>query len=264
MSGSGAPDARPLAGRTVVVTRARAQAGDFIAALEEMGAEVVAVPLIRILPAADQGPLRDAARCAATFDWIVFTSANGVDRFFAALAEDGRDARALAAARIAAIGPATAAELAKHAVVPDLIPGEHVGEAAAEALVAAGVAGKRILLPRAEVAGAVLPDALRARGADVVEAAAYRTLPDGEGAAELRRRLEAGEIDWVTFTSSSTARYFAELVGTEVGRARVASIGPVTSRMAREMGMRVDVEAAEYTIPGLLAALRAFHTEAAR
>jgi len=261
---SGASDARPLAGRTIVVTRARAQAGDFIAALEEMGAEVVPLPLIRIAPAGDPEPLREAARCAGTFDWIVFTSANGVDRFFAALAEDGCDAGAFAAARIAAIGPATAAELAKHAIVPDLVPGEHVGEAAAEALAAEGVAEKRILLPRAEVARSVLPDALRARGAEVVEVAAYRTVPDGEGAAEVRHRLDAGEIDWVTFTSGSTVRYFAELVGADLGGARVASIGPVTSRMAREMGMRVDVEAAEYTIPGLLAALRAFHTEAER
>jgi uroporphyrinogen III methyltransferase/synthase len=251
---------RPLAGRTVVVTRPRAQAGGFAAALEEMGAEVVPLPAIRIAPAPDPEPLRQAVRCAGTFDWIVFTSVNGVARFFAALADAGRDARALAPARIAAIGPATAAELAKHAIIPDLVPGEYVAEAAVEALAAEGVAGKRVLLPRAEIARAVLPDELRARGAEVVDVAAYRTVPDGEGAAEVRRRLDAGEIDWVTFTASSTVRTFAELVGADVGRARVASIGPVTSGTARELGMRVDVEAAEYTIPGLLAALR-FHVE---
>lgn len=263
MSGTAADGSRPLAGRTVVVTRARAQAGPFIEALEEMGAEVVPLPTIRIVPPADPEPLREAARSAATFDWIVFTSANGVERFFAALAEEGRDGRALAAAKVAAIGPATAAELAKHGVVPDMVPREHVAEAAAQALAAEGVAGKRILLPRAEAARAVLPDALRARGALVADVAAYRSVPDGADAAEVRRRLDAGEIDWVTFTSGSSVRNFAEGVGADVGRARVASIGPVTSRAARELGMRVDVEAAEYTIPGLLAALRAVNTEAA-
>ncbi|HET6229137.1 MAG TPA: uroporphyrinogen-III synthase, partial [Longimicrobiaceae bacterium] len=113
-----------------------------------------------------------------------------------------------------------------------------------------------ILLPRAEVARSVLPDALRGRGADVVEVAAYRTVPDGAEAESVRRRLAAGEIDVVTFTSSSTAKNFVDLAGTDLGGARVASIGPITSATARELGLTVDVEAEEYTISGLVAAVR--------
>jgi len=244
----------------VVVTRARAQASVFAASLRELGAEVVQLPVIRIAPPEDPAPLRAAAAEAGSFDWIVFTSANGVDRFFAALAEGGRDARALGGVSLCAIGPATAEELARHGVRADLIPDEFVAEAALEALAAATeLAGKRVLIPRAAEARAVLPDGLRARGAEVVEVAAYRTVHDGSGADEVRRALDAGEVDWVTFTAGSTVRSFAALVGADVGRARVASIGPITSATVRELGMRVDVEAAEYTIPGLLRAIRAFH-----
>jgi uroporphyrinogen III methyltransferase/synthase len=112
------------------------------------------------------------------------------------------------------------------------------------------------------VARAVLPDSLREHGAEVVEVAAYRTVQDGAGADEVRRRIAAGEVDLVTFTASSTVRSFADLVGTEVGRAASASIGPITSGTLRELGMKVDVEAAEYTIPGLVAAIRGFYQEA--
>jgi uroporphyrinogen III methyltransferase/synthase len=256
-------DRRPLSGRRVVVTRARAQASGFAASLRELGAEVVQLPVIRIAPPEDAAPLRAAAEAAGTFDWIVFTSANGVDRFFAALAEGGRDARALGGVSLCAIGPATAGELAKHGVRADLVPDEFVAESALAALVAATeLAGKRILIPRAAEARAVLPDGLRERGAEVVEVAAYRTVHDGSGADEVRRALDAGEVDWVTFTAGSTVRSFAALVGADVGRARVASIGPITSATVRELGMRVDVEAEEYTIPGLLKAVREFQVEA--
>jgi len=137
------------------------------------------------------------------------------------------------------------------------VPDEFVAEAALEALAAAGdLGGKRILIPRAAEAREVLPDGLRARGAEVVVVPAYRTVQDGSGAEEVRRALDAGEIDWVTFTASSTVRSFVSLVGTGMGRARVASIGPITSATVRELGMKVDVEAEEYTIPGLLRAIR--------
>jgi len=253
-------DRRPLSGKRVVVTRARAQASGFAARLRELGAEVVQLPVIRIAPPEDAAPLREAAETAGSFDWIVFTSANGVDRFFAALAEAGRDARALGGVSVCAIGPATAEELAKHGIRADLVPDEFVAEAALQALAATGdLAGKRILIPRAAEAREVLPDGLRERGAEVVVVAAYQTVHDGSGADEVRRALHAGEVDWVTFTAGSTVRSFAALVGADVGRARVASIGPVTSATVRELGMRVDVEAEEYTIPGLLKAIRAYH-----
>ncbi|HKP74957.1 MAG TPA: uroporphyrinogen-III synthase, partial [Longimicrobiaceae bacterium] len=154
------------------------------------------------------------------------------------------------------IGPATAEALAKHGVRADLVPGEYVAEAALEALSAATeLAGKRILIPRAAEARPVLPDGLRTRGAEVHEVAAYRTVRDGSGAEGVREKLDAGEIDWVTFTASSTVRSFASLLGADAGKARVASIGPITSETVRELGMRVDVEAEEYTIPGLVQAL---------
>jgi uroporphyrinogen III methyltransferase/synthase len=253
-------DRRPLSGKRVVVTRARAQASGFAASLRELGAEVVQLPVIRVAPPEDAAPLREAVEAAGSFDWIVFTSANGVDRFFAALAEAGRDARALGGVFLCAIGPATAEELAKHGIRADLVPDEFVAEAALQALAATGdLSGKRILVPRAAEAREVLPDGLRERGAEVVVVAAYRTVHDGSGADEVRRALDAGEVDWVTFTASSTVRSFVELVGTGVGRARVASIGPITSATVRELGMRVEVEAEEYTISGLLQAIRAYH-----
>ncbi|HEX2204211.1 MAG TPA: uroporphyrinogen-III C-methyltransferase [Longimicrobium sp.] len=253
-------DRRPLSGRKIVVTRARAQASDLAAALEALGAEVVQLPTIRIEPPADPGPLRRAVEEVASFDWVVFTSVNGVDRFFAVLAEQGRDARALATVAVAAIGPATAAALAKHGVRADLLPDEFVAEAAVEALSAAtDLPGKRILLPRADIARAALPEGLRARGAEVAEVDAYRTVRDGAGAGAVRERLAAGDVDWVTFTAASTVRGFTDLVGTELGAAKVASIGPITSAAARERGMTVDLEAREYTIPGLVRAILDFY-----
>jgi uroporphyrinogen III methyltransferase / synthase len=250
-------DRRPLSGRRIVVTRARAQASDFAAALEALGAEVVQFPTIRIVPPADQEPLRRAAAQARTFDWIVFTSVNGVERFWYALGEQGCDARSLCGVKVCAIGPATAGELERRGVRADAVPDEFVAEAAVETLLRAGVGtGTRILLPRADVARAVLPERLREHGAEVVEVAAYSTEQDGAGAERVRAMLDGGEIDVVTFTASSTAKNFVELVGTQVGRAAVASIGPITTRTARELGMRVDVEAEEYTIPGLTRAIQ--------
>ena len=250
-------DSRPLSGRRVVVTRARAQASDLAAALEELGAEVIQFPTIRITAMPDPKPLREAAARAAEFDWVVFTSVNGVERFFAALGELRRDARALGAVGVCALGPATAAELERHGVRADLVPDEYVAEGVIAALSAATeLAGKRILLPRAEVARAVLPDALRALGAEVVEVAAYRTVQDGSDAEAVRERIAAGEVDVVTFTASSTVRSYVDLLGRELGGARVASIGPITSATARELGLPVDVEADEFTIPGLVAAVR--------
>lgn len=247
---------RPLAGRRIVVTRARTQAGDFAAALEELGAEVVPFPTIRIAPAADPQPLRDAVARAASFDWIVFTSVNGVEAFWAALGEARRDTRALGGVRVAAIGPATAGALAMRGIRADVVPGEYVAEAAAEALLAADeLRGTRILLPRADLARAALPERLRAAGADVVEVDAYTTVPDGAGAERVRPLFADDAVDAVTFTASSTVRNFVRLLGPHVGTAAVACIGPITAATARALGMRVDVEAEEYTIPGLTAAL---------
>jgi uroporphyrinogen III methyltransferase / synthase len=249
-------ESRPLFGRSIVVTRPRAQASSFVAGLESLGAEVVQFPTIRVEPVADAEPLLQAAREAGGFDWIVFTSANGVAHFWTALRRAGRDSRSLAGVSVCAIGPATAAALDAHGIRADLLPERYVAESVVEALSGrADVRGKRVLLPRAELARAVLPDELRARGADVVEVVAYRTLPDAMEAGWFRQRLEAGAVDVITFTSSSTVQNFVALIGTDIGQARVAAIGPVTASTARELGLPVDVEAEEYTVPGLIQAI---------
>lgn len=252
-----ASEQRPLAGRRVVVTRPRAQATGLVEALEELGAEVLAFPTIRIVDPEDPEPLREAARHADEFDWIVFTSVNGVERFWAELRAGGRDTRALCGVSLCAIGPSTAGALELEGAKADLVPPEYVAEAVAEAMATeTGLRGARVLVPRPEVARSVLPEALRALGAEVVEVTAYRTIADGTGLAELERRLREGEVDLLTFTASSTVRFFVEMLGADVGRAEVAVIGPVTAATARELGLAVHVEAAEYTVPGLVAAIR--------
>jgi uroporphyrinogen III methyltransferase / synthase len=250
---------RPLFGKRVVVTRARAQASGFAARLDAMGAEVVQFPTIRIVPAADEEPLLRAAREADGYDWIVFTSVNGVARFWAAMRAVGRDARALGGVSICAIGPATAAALELEGVRADLVPEKFVAESVLEALRAEGdLTGRRVLLPRAELARSTLPEGLEAAGAEVTDVVAYRTVPDGGEAERFREMLAAGEVDLVTFTASSTVNNFVDLVGTAIGGAVVASIGPITSATARERGLPVHIEASEYTIDGLLDAIRSF------
>lgn len=249
-------EARPLFGMRVVITRARAQAAEFVRSLESLGAEVIAFPTIRIVDPTDPEPLRRAVREVERFDWALFTSVNGVERFWAALRAAGRDTRALGGVSLCAIGPATAAALEAEGARADLVPPEYVAESVVEALAAEGaLGGKRILLPRAEVARSTLPVELRARGAELVEVAAYRTVPDDGEAPRLRGLLERGEVDLITFTASSTVRNFVDLVGGDVGRAGIACIGPITAGTARELGLPVHIEAEAYTIPGLIDAI---------
>lgn len=239
---------RPLLGRRIVVTRAAEQAGELRHALEALGAFVIDLPTIAIAPLAFDPPqLRD-------FAWVVFTSANGVGAFFEqALNARGLDARELGGARIAAIGTGTEAALARHGIRANLVPPRFV----AESLVDAFPAGAgRVLVARAEVARDVLPDGLAEKGWNVEVLDVYRTLagrPDPGAVAAVR----AGEVDAVTFTSSSTVRNFFEVVGPFAGPPPlVVSIGPVTSETARALGYRVDGEASEHSIAGLVAAVR--------
>lgn len=241
----------PLSGRTIVVTRARAQAAPLAAALEGLGARTLQYAAIRTEPLDASTPLRGALARLRPDDWVVFTSANGVECFFASAG-----AALPGGVRVCAIGAVTADALARNGVRADLVPNQFVAEAAAEALLAAGVAaGTRVLLARAASARPVLPQVLGTHGAEVMDVAVYRTVPDGSGAEEVRRALDAGEVDAVTFASGSAVASFADRVGTTLGRARAASIGPATSTALRERGIRVDVEADEHTIPGLVRAL---------
>ena len=244
-------EGRPLFGRRVVVTRTRSQASQLSRALAELGADPVEVPVIEIVPPSDGGASLAAAVAAlATYDWVVFTSPNGVERTFAHIP----DARALGRARVAAIGPGTAAALAQRRVVADLVPERFVAEALLEAFPAPPEGGGRVLLARAEVARPVLPDGLAARGWVVDVAAAYRT--DAPAPTEDALDALAG-ADAVTFTSSSTVTRFVAAFGVEAVPPVVACIGPITAATAREAGLEVTVEAAEHTIDGLVAALLA-------
>ncbi len=250
---------RPLAGRRVVVTRPRAQSREMIALLEEAGAEAIECPTIRIEPPSDPSELRRAARTAGEYDWLVFASAHAVDFFFAALHEEGLDARALAGVRVAAVGPATAERLAQAGIRADVRPARFTTAGLIETLAPGGcLAGRRVLCPRSDIAPPDLPRGLSAAGAAVKEVVAYRTVPDGAGAAEVRGQLEAGAIHWLTFTSSSTAECFLRAVPAEVVResgARVASIGPATSAAIRAAGLGVTVEAATSTARGVVEAI---------
>ena len=250
---------RPLLGRRIAVTRAREQAGELVRALETLGAEVVAAPTIRIEALNDLEPLRRALARLAEYHWVVFTSQNAVQVVFDRLEDWGLSPRDFAGRHIAAIGPATGDALSARSVRVDVLPDGYVAESLVEAVAAQDdLRGARVLVPRAETARDALPDGLRARGAVVDVIPVYRTLPAlGDGAA-LAKDILAGRIDVVTFTASSTVRYFVESVGREAaasGRFRGAVIGPITAATAREYGIPVTIEAVEYTTDGLVDAL---------
>ena len=246
---------RPLHGRRIVVTRARAQASGLAATLSGLGAEVIELPAIRIEPRVDSDAVRDAVAGLHAYALVCLTSPNGVRLLFEAMAAQGRDARALANATVAAIGPGTAAALEERGVIADVVPDRFVAEALVEALAGVDVAGRPVLVARASEARDVLPDALARRGADVDVVAVYETVreePDPES-------VEAAQTaDYVTFTSSSTVRNLLDAVGDRFPRdARIVSIGPVTSATARERGLEVHVEAERHDPGGLVEALLA-------
>ena len=259
-------DLKPLFGKRVLVTRPSGQAAVLSQMLRDEGAQPVEAPTIRIVPPEDPQPLRAAMGRLERYDWVVFTSKNGVDRFFAELERQGADARRLGGARVAAIGPGTAAELALHGIVPDQVPGEFRGEAVAQRILDVhdgDLSGLSILLPRAAVARDVVPDMLREAGAEVDVVPAYRSVPpEGEAVQRLRRLIRDGEVDVVTFTASSTVTNLVELLGEDAAKQleplTVATIGPITAATAEELGIRVDVTAEEYTNPGMVAALAAW------
>ncbi len=253
--------ARPLCGRRVVVTRARAQASELSSMLRDYGAEPVELPTIEILPPKDLTALDTAIGAIAQYDTIVFTSVNGVAAFFDRLRVHHRkDARSLAKAEVWAIGPKTAEALEARGIVAEFVPREFRAEALLDACAGDDLGGRRFLLPRADIARAELRDGLAARGARIDEVSAYRTVGVAQHRVAVLRLLAEGRLDAVTFTSSSTVRNFVEQFSAgEVARIRdqavIASIGPITSETARELGLPPTVEAAEYTLEGLLAAL---------
>jgi len=246
---------RPLHGRTVVVTRARAQASGLARTLRGLGANVVELPAIRIESLIGSDEVRDAATGIRDYDLVCLTSPNGVRLLFEALAEAGRDARALAGTTVAAIGPGTARALAAHGIAADVVPERFVAESLVEALTQVDVEGKRVLVARAAEARDVLPDALHERGGTVDVVALYETVREAPDDAAV---AAAEDADYVTFTSSSTVKNLTEALGDRFpARARIVSIGPITSTTVREAGLEVAIEADRHDVDGLLAALLA-------
>lgn len=244
---------RPLHGKRVVVTRARAQASGLAAALRALGAEVVELPAIRISPRIDSDEVKRAVDAIQSYALICLTSPNGVRLLFQALEEAGLDARALAGATVAAIGPGTAQALAQRGIAADVVPERFVAEALVEALEPVEVAGRPVLIARAAEARDVLPDALGERGAKVDVVAVYET----EREDPPDDAIEAAQsADYITFTSSSTVRNLVDAMGSRLpSAARVVSIGPITSEAARAAGLDVAVEAKRHDIDGLIEAL---------
>jgi uroporphyrinogen III methyltransferase/synthase len=238
-------ESRPLHGTTIAVTRARAQASGLAARLSELGAEVVQAPMIRVC--ALPGPAPDLRR----YDLVCLTSPNGVAMLFERMTAEGLDARALAGTRVAAVGPGTARALADHGVIADVVPERFVAEGLIEALTDVSVS--RALVAHAAQARDVLPDALRERGAEVDVLALYETVAEPFSDAE---RAAITAADYVTFTSSSTVRFFFDQAPDVLNpNARLASIGPVTSETLRELGHPPDLEAERHDVDGLIAAL---------
>jgi uroporphyrinogen III methyltransferase/synthase len=250
---------RPLLGKRIAITRTREQAGVLRGQLTVRGAQVVEIATIEIRDPASWEPLDSAIRRLEEFDYLLMTSVNGARNFLRRLQACGRQVRDLQALVIGAIGPATAAELAKNGVRVDVIPRQYVAEGLLEALGDRDLTGKAFLIPRAKVARDVVPRVLREKGGRVEVVEAYETAVPQLPAGELQRLLTPSP-DVITFTSSSTASNFARLAGqNNVSRllrgVAIASIGPITSETIRKLGLTVTIEAKECTIPGLVRAI---------
>ncbi|MSQ47637.1 MAG: uroporphyrinogen-III synthase [Deltaproteobacteria bacterium] len=249
----------PLAHRRIVVTRPRAQAQRFIDLLEHHGAEVIECPTIEIVPMASYEQLDAAIAQLSTYDWLIFTSVNGVEYFMARARARQREIASLHHLQIATIGPATAQAVEALGLRVHAVPEEYRAEALVTVL--GKVKGKRMLLPRAEQARAVLPKELRALGAQVDEIASYQTvLPQATAVQPVRTLLQAGTVDMVTFTSSSTVKNFVALFSADelsmlCRHTRIGCIGPITAETVREHGLTVAVQSEVYTIPAFAEAI---------
>jgi uroporphyrinogen III methyltransferase/synthase len=254
-------ETRPLFGITVLVTRPREQAAEFSTLLTAHGASVQAFPTIAIVPPADWTGLDAAIRRLDGFDWIIFTSVNGVRYFFERLGAAGLDVRALARARLCAIGLRTADELAAHHLKVDLVPAEYQAEGVIEAFAHVQVKSKRILIPRAEVARDLLPQQLKARGADVTVAVAYRTIRPEADVNALKGLLQEKRVDVVAFTSSSGVQNYVECFADVeeavalTAHALVACLGPITAQKAEACGLKVSIVPKANTVPALADAI---------
>lgn len=258
-------DNRPLFGKRILVTRTAEQAGAFNQLLQAQGAEAISCPVIEIVAPPSWEELDSAIRSLGEIDDLILTSANAVDAFFSRLKFAGRDLRALAGITLVAVGPKTAAALAERGLSPDLIPADYRAEGVVALLRERGVAGRRILYPHAELARDLIPRELAAAGAEVMAPLAYRTVVPHQGGEEIRRQLSTGEIDAVTFTSSSTVENFLAMVGADAQQllqgVTIVSIGPLTSATAKQHGLVIDVEPAASTLEGMVVAMVEYFAE---
>jgi uroporphyrinogen III methyltransferase/synthase len=251
---------RPLTGKRIVVTRAREQASDLVRLLSDLGAECLEFPTIKVVPMPDCRLLDKAIDDISSYDYLVFTSVNGVTFFLERLFEKGLDARCLGHIRTVAIGPSTSARLRQYGLNTDILPESYRAESVIAAFEKEPVQGKRVLLPRAKDARPVLPVELTKMGATVDEIITYAAIPVSENTDELIRNLHHGNIDMITFTSSSTVTNFKALLPDREFEAlmknvMIAGIGPITADTARDLGFHVDITADEFTIPGLVTAI---------
>jgi uroporphyrinogen III methyltransferase / synthase len=249
---------RPLFGRRIVVTRAREQASGFLERLSQLGAACIEFPTIEVVPPESFEPMDSAIKQLSQYDWLLFTSVNGVKYFLQRLHGLGRDVRDLKGVKLGAIGPGTAGAWSEMGIRPDLVPGEYRAEAVVKGLGEFGIRGKKILLPRAVKAREVLPLELRKMGAEVDVVPAYRTVRPSDDVERVKGMLERNEVHMVTFTSSSTVTNFVEMFGSwkEALREKMSSvasacIGPITAKTVEGYGFSVDLIPSEYTIDAL-------------
>ena len=245
-----------LTGKRIFITRARGQIEEFSTLLKDYGAEVIPFPTIEIAPPGDWGSLDKAIERMDTYDWVIFTSVNGVKYFTQRVKEKGMDIAVLLGKKLCAIGPRTQQELEKMGLTVHFRPSEYRAEGIAEGLKALGIQGKRILLPRAREARRILPEVLQEAGALVDEVEAYCAVKPAQGKASLEAILKKG-VDVVVFTSSSTVRNFMELLSdkTALKGIKVAVIGPITAETVRNCGLEPHIAPQEYTIPSLVQAI---------
>jgi uroporphyrinogen III methyltransferase/synthase len=257
---------RPLLGKKILVTRARDQSSEFAARLRNLGAEVIEYPTIEILSPPNWNGLDRAIEALKSYDWVIFTSANGVNFFWQRLTDKGKNSSLLSSLKICAIGPATAKQLRKKGMEVDYVPKEFIAESILQGFGKMMIQGKRILLARAKVARDILPKGLRKMGAEVDVVEAYRTVKPRGGEKRLKQILTDGKIDVVTFTSSSTVNHFAELLKEDdlkilLRGITIACIGPITAQTAKQWGMRVQIQPKRYTIAALTQAIAGYFAE---
>ena len=253
-------DKKPLFGQRVLITRPKDQSTELIGMLEDLGGEALEFPTIQTIPASDYSSLDKAIDEIDSYDWLIFTSANGVSYFIERLLDNGKDVRSLKNINIATVGPATAKKVKDLKIKVDLVPKDFVAEGLIESFSKMGIKGKKMLLPRALKARELLPSELRKLGAIVEVAPAYETITAKDVSVPIKKRLTEGRIDWITFTSASTVKNFIKIMdGIDLvelsKKVKIAAIGPITEKTAEKYGLAVEVTAGKSTNSGLVAAI---------